>query len=60
MTLYRLRWRIGLGFKHLKSVIGLRAPPGMDERSAKPWLLPHLLIILLLEPVVDEFEDSPR
>lgn len=60
LALYRLRWRIELAFKRLKSVIGLRAPPGTDERSAKPWLLAHLLVILLLEPVVDEFEDSPR
>jgi hypothetical protein len=60
LALYRLRWRIELAFKRLKSVIGLKAPPGTDERSARPWLLAHLLIILLLEPVVDEFEDSPR
>lgn len=60
LALYRLRWRIELGFKRLKSLIGLRAPPGIDERSAKPYLLAHLLIILLLEPLVDEFEDSPH
>ncbi len=60
LALYRLRWRIELGFKRLKSLIGLRAPPGIDERSARPYLLAHLLIILLLEPLVREFEDSPR
>ena len=60
LALYRLRWRIELGFKRLKSLIGLRAPPGTDERSARPYLLAHLLIILLLEPLVREFEDSPR
>jgi DDE family transposase len=60
LALYRLRWRIELGFKRLKSVIGLKAPPGIDQRSAKPYLLAHLLIILLLEPLVREFEDSPR
>jgi DDE family transposase len=60
LALYRLRWRIELGFKRLKSLIGLRAPPGADERSAKPYLLAHLLIILLLEPLVDELEDSPH
>ena len=60
LVLYRLRWRIELGFKRLKSLIGLRAPPGADERSARPYLLAHLLIILLLEPLVREFEDSPR
>jgi hypothetical protein len=60
LALYRLRWRIELGFKRLKSLIGLKAPPGIDERSAKPYLLAHLLIILLLEPLVREFEDSPR
>jgi hypothetical protein len=59
LALYRLRWRIELGFKRLKSLIGLKGPPGFDERSARPYVLAHLLIILLLEPVVDEFEDSP-
>jgi Transposase DDE domain len=59
-ALYRLRWRIELAFKRLKSVIGLKGPPGTDERSAKPFVLAHLLMILLLEPLVDAFEASPR
>ena len=60
LALYRLRWRIELGFKRLKSLIGLKTPPGTDQRSAKPYLLAHLLIILLLEPLARDFEDSPR
>jgi Transposase DDE domain len=60
LALYRLRWRIELAFKRLKSVIGLKKPPGSDERSAKPWVLAHLLMILLLEPLIDALEDSPR
>ncbi|MGA8055162.1 MAG: transposase [Burkholderiales bacterium] len=60
LALYRLRWRIELGFKRLKSLIGLKGPPGSDERSARPYVLAHLLMILLLEPLVDAFEDSPR
>jgi DDE family transposase len=60
LALYRLRWRIELAFKRLKSLIGLRGPPGFDERSAKPFVLAHLLAILLLEPLIDELEDSPR
>lgn len=60
LALYRLRWRIELGFKRLKSLIGLNGPPGTDGRSARPHILAHLLIILLLEPLVDELEDSPR
>ena len=59
LALYRLRWRIELGFKRLKSVVGLSGPPGTDERSARPYVLAHLLMILLLEPLVDAFEDSP-
>ena len=59
LALYRLRWRIELAFKRLKSVIGLKGPPGFDERSARPYILAHLLMILLLEPLVDELEDSP-
>jgi Transposase DDE domain len=60
LALYRLRWRIELGFKRLKSLIGLKGPPGTDGRSARPHILAHLLIILLLEPLVDELEDSPH
>ena len=60
LALYRLRWRIELGFKRLKSLIGLKGPPGTDHRSARPHVLAHLLIILLLEPLIDELEDSPR
>ena len=61
LGLYRLRWRIELGFKRLKSLIGLKGTPGTSERSARPHILAHLLTILLLEPVVDELEeDSPR
>ena len=60
LALYRLRWRIELAFKRLKSLIGLKGPPGVDERSAKPYLLAHLLMILLLEPLIGEFEDSPH
>jgi hypothetical protein len=60
LALYRLRWRIELAFKRLKSLVGLRGPPGIDERSARPYVLAHLLMILLLEPLVDELGDSPR
>ncbi len=57
--LYRMRWRIELAFKRLKSLIGLRSPPAQDPRLAKPWLLSHLLMILLVEPLADEFGVSP-
>jgi hypothetical protein len=60
LALYRLRWRVELGFKRLKSVIGLHGPPGIDERSARPYVLARLLMLLLLEPSVDALEDSPR
>lgn len=60
LALYRLRWRIELGFKRLKSLIGLKGPPGIDARSARPHILAHLLTILLLEPLIDELEVSPR
>jgi len=51
---------VELGFKRLKSVIGLHGPPGTDERSARPYILAHLLMLLLLEPSVDALEDSPH
>jgi|SRR5215204_57725 len=60
LALYRLRWRIELAFKRLKSLVGLSAPPGSDARLARAWVLAHLLMILLLEPLCEAFEDSPR
>ena len=59
LALYRLRWRIELAFKRLKSLTGLKEPPGFDERSAKPWILAHLLLALLIEPLADGLGDSP-
>jgi hypothetical protein len=58
--LYRLRWRIELAFKRLKSLIGLKGPPGEDPNVAKTWILAHLLMALLIEPHTSEFDDSPR
>jgi IS4 transposase len=60
LALYRLRWRIELAFKRLKSLVGLKRPPGTDERSAKPYVLAHLLMILRLEPLIDELGGPPR
>jgi hypothetical protein len=60
LALYRLRWRVELGFKRLKSVIGLHGPPGTDARSARTYILAHLLMLLLLEPSIDALEDSPH
>ncbi len=59
LKLYRMRWRIELAFKRLKSLVGLRSPPAKDPRLAKPWILSHLLMILLVEPLMDEFGVSP-
>lgn len=60
LALYRLRWRIELAFKRLKTLIGLNQPPSTDARSARAYVLAHLLIILLLEPLRDAIADSPR
>lgn len=60
LNLYRLRWRVELAFKNLKSIVGLKGPPGTDPRSARVFILAHLLAALLLEPATDWFEDSPH
>ena len=38
----------------------LAVPLTKDERSAGAFILAHLLMIVLLEPLVDAFEDSPH
>lgn len=59
-ALYRLRWRIELAFKRLKSLIGLKGPPAKDPRLAEAYVLAHLLIALLIEPHLGALDDSPR
>ena len=60
-ALYRLRWRIEIAFKHLKSGAGLARPPAETAAMAKPYVLSHLLLILLTEPLIaDHLGDSPR
>ena len=60
LALYRLRWRIEIAFKRLKSLVGLNRPPGEDAAVAKAHVLCHLLAILLTEPFADALGDSPR
>jgi hypothetical protein len=59
-ALYRLRWRVELAFKRLKSLAGLKEPPAKDPQIANAHVLAHLLIALLIEPRLGELEDSPR
>jgi hypothetical protein len=59
-ALYRLRWRIELAFKRLKSLAGLKGPPAKDPRLAKVHILAHLLVALIIEPHLRELDDSPR
>lgn len=59
--LYRLRWRIEIAFKHLKSGTGLAPPPCEDASVAKAHVLCHLLMILLTGPLLaEQLGDSPR
>jgi IS4 transposase len=58
--LYRIRWRIEMAFKRLKTIIGLSAPPSEDPEVAKTWILAHLLMALLLESQTSAPEFSPR
>ena len=60
LELYRLRWRIEIAFKRLKSIVGLKSPPGECPRTAKAWLLAHLIAVLLTEAHLSAFGDSPR
>jgi IS4 transposase len=60
-AMYRLRWRIEIAFKHLKSGLGLTRPPGEDPDVAKAHILSLLILALLTEPLVaGHLGDSPR
>ena len=55
------RRRIEIAFKHLKSGTGLTRPPAETATMAKAYVLSHLLLILLTEPLIaDHLGDSPR
>ena len=60
LELYRLRWRIEIAFKRMKSLAGLRGPPGECPEVAKAWVLCHLIAVLLTEAQLSAFGDSPR
>lgn len=57
--LYRLRWRIELAFKRLKSLLNLDRLPAKDEGLARAWILAHLIVALLIEDLSPELRDSP-
>lgn len=50
--LYKIRWRIEIAFKHLKSGLGLARPPGNDPDIAKAHILSHLLMAFMTEPLI--------
>lgn len=60
LELYRLRWRIEIAFKRMKSLAGLKGPPGECPEVAKVWVLCHLIAVLLTEAQLAAFGASPR
>ena len=54
LELYRARWQIEIGFKRLKSIMGLGHLPKQDERSCRAWLHGKLFVALLGEHLVNE------
>jgi len=58
-ALYRLRWRIELAFKRLKSLLSIDRLPAKDEGLARTWILSHLIAALLIEDLHPELRDSP-
>jgi len=56
LTLYRLRWQIELVFKRLKSILGLGHLPKKDPASCRAWLHGKLLVALLVERMIHEFD----
>lgn len=58
-SLYRLRWRIELAFKRLKSLLHLDRLPAKDKNLARAWIFAHLIAALLIEDLTPELRDSP-
>jgi IS4 transposase len=49
LALYRLRWRVELAFKRLKSLLGLGELPAASPGLARAWLSAKLVLALLAE-----------
>ena len=49
---YRWRWQIELGFKRMKSILGLGHLPKKDPVTARAWLHGKLLTSLLVERMI--------
>jgi hypothetical protein len=52
LEMYRLRWRIELSFKRMKSIAELGHLPKYDDRSSRAWLYGKLFIALLTEKMM--------
>ena len=49
---YRWRWQVELGFKRMKSILGLGHLPKKDPATARAWLHGKLLTSLLVERMI--------
>ena len=49
---YRWRWQVELGFKRMKTILGLGHLPKKDPTSARAWLHGKLLTSLLVERMI--------
>jgi hypothetical protein len=56
--LYRLRWRIELAFKRMKSLLHIDRLPAKDEGLARAWITAHLIVALLIEDLSPHLRDS--
>jgi hypothetical protein len=56
--LYRLRWRIELAFKRMKSLLHIDRLPAKDEGLARTWIFAHLIVALLIEDLSPHLRDS--
>ena len=52
LAFYRWRWQIELGFKRMKSILGLGHLPKKDPATARAWLHGKLLTSLLVERII--------
>ena len=59
LALYRLRWQIELGFKRLKSLVGLDQLAAKNDRLVRTCLCAKLIVALLSEDLLSEVLDSP-
>ncbi|MFA5416475.1 MAG: hypothetical protein WC295_13370 [Methanoregula sp.] len=53
LSVYRMRWQVGVAFRRLRSLLELGLLPKTDPESARAWLYGKMVVALLLDALAE-------